>query len=245
MRTYIGKVIFSRGLKNLGAQIIYSLLLALLLISNFTGVSQAQAAEEDPLVNSQSRPNVSGLENTFEALTFTDPEERLSSEPLSQVAPPSPLLNGLVAYWNMDETSGTTLSDSLGSKNGTLINGTTWDVNGKLSGGINLDGINDYVSLPHIPFDNKSYTISAWIKLDVLDSNRTWFSQQHSYIKNKLLHLRTYPDGKVRFGQYFNDLTTGPGILQVSTWHHVVYVYDYLASPKLRKIVVDPKSWTL
>ncbi|MDK1082110.1 MAG: hypothetical protein QGD88_11620, partial [Anaerolineae bacterium] len=164
MRTYIGKVIFSRGLKNLGAQIIYSLLLALLLISNFTGVSQAKAAQEDPLVNSQVRPNDSDLENTLQALKFTDPEERLSSKPLSQVATPSPLLNGLVAYWNMDETSGSTVADSTGSNNG-IATGTTI-TNGKIGNARNFNGSGDYITesngLP-VRTSSVSFTVSGWV----------------------------------------------------------------------------------
>lgn len=55
------------------------------------------------------------------------------------------LTEGLVGYWKLDETSGTTAADSSGNGNtGTLTNGPTW-VTGKIGNGLDFDGSNDYV----------------------------------------------------------------------------------------------------
>ncbi len=44
---------------------------------------------------------------------------------------------GLVGYWNFDEQTGTTASDSSGSgNNGTLVNGPTWTAGKVGSGGV-------------------------------------------------------------------------------------------------------------
>lgn len=55
---------------------------------------------------------------------------------------------GLSLWYKFDETNGTTAADSSGNgKTATLVNGPTW-VAGKKANAVNLDGSNDYVSLP-------------------------------------------------------------------------------------------------
>lgn len=70
---------------------------------------------------------------------------------------------GPVAYWAMDEGSGKTASDSAHGNDG------------ELSGGIDgnaaeFDGDGDYVSIPGDLDIPGSFTVEAWINLDVLKS---------------------------------------------------------------------------
>lgn len=95
--------------------------------------------------------------------------------------------NGLVGYWRFEDNTGTSASDSSGNTlTGTLTNGPTW-INGKFGPGINFDGANDYVNIPHNTLLNQtSMTASGWFyprtaasgdKLFVRDdgsSNRFW-----------------------------------------------------------------------
>jgi len=76
-------------------------------------------------------------------------------------------LEGLISRWELDEGSGTTAYDSVGSNHG-IIHGAQWTT-GIIGGALNFDGINDYVEVP----DNESQQIKtnqlavmAWIKLD-------------------------------------------------------------------------------
>ncbi len=81
---------------------------------------------------------------------------------------------GLVLYYDMNSTSGTTLNNkaSGGSYSGTLMNGTAWVTSGCLAGprnALDFDGINDltgdYISFAASPvYDNSTLTIEAWIK---------------------------------------------------------------------------------
>ena len=66
--------------------------------------------------------------------------------------------SGLVGYWKLDETSGTTASDSAGSNNGT-VNGSTFTT-GKINNSLSFNGTSDYVSIPRMNYDE--ITISAW-----------------------------------------------------------------------------------
>jgi hypothetical protein len=76
---------------------------------------------------------------------------------------PSPLLTDLIAYYDMDETSGTTMFDShTGGYDGTIYNGPT--LNGS---DYTFDGINDYVLIPDndvFSFTDEVFTIQLWWK---------------------------------------------------------------------------------
>jgi uncharacterized repeat protein (TIGR01451 family) len=82
------------------------------------------------------------------------------------VPPPS----GMVAWWPLDETSGTTAFDIAGSvaNNGTHMNGPM-PVPGKVNGALRFDGVDDYVKVPHQPeldFGAGDFSIDAWIKAE-------------------------------------------------------------------------------
>jgi hypothetical protein len=71
----------------------------------------------------------------------------------------------LITYLKLDEGTGTTTADSSGNGNaGTLMNGAAWTA-GTSGAGVTLDGINDYVRIPHTATLN-AYPLSAavWFK---------------------------------------------------------------------------------
>ena len=53
----------------------------------------------------------------------------------------------LVAYWPMDENSGTTIYDETVNNNDGTVNGAVWTI-GKSGSGLNFDGIDDYIEIP-------------------------------------------------------------------------------------------------
>jgi len=84
----------------------------------------------------------------------------------------SPITNGLVAWYKLDEISGTNASDSSGNnKTGTLVNGPLWGT-GMVGGAVVLDGGDDYVSLPTgLMSSITNFSICAWVRLD---ANNGW-----------------------------------------------------------------------
>jgi len=95
----------------------------------------------------------------------------------------------LVGGWNFDESSGTNAYDSSGKGNhGTLINGPG-RIDGKFGKALNLDGVDDYVSLGNW-FNYQTFTISIWVNpadsqvtyADIIDNNHrsglSWVLQQ-------------------------------------------------------------------
>ena len=81
----------------------------------------------------------------------------------SCVPPPS----GLVAWYPLDEASGTVAKDlSAGNNPGTYLNGPV-SISGEVSLGRRFDGINDYVQAPSRPWLNlANFSIDAWVKVD-------------------------------------------------------------------------------
>lgn len=77
------------------------------------------------------------------------------------VPPPA----GLVGWWSLDETSGTTANDLFGLHDGTHQNGPA-PVAGKVGSGLSLDGSNDFISVPDDPeldVGTGDFSLSAWI----------------------------------------------------------------------------------
>ena len=86
---------------------------------------------------------------------------------INSVQEQSPVLNGLIGWWKMDEGTGLTTKDSsiLGN-NGTLTNMPVW-VGGKLAGhSLNFNGSNNYVDIGAGKLKAfATITITAWVNL--------------------------------------------------------------------------------
>jgi hypothetical protein len=140
--------------------------------------------------------------------------------------------SGLVSYWRLGETSGTTAADSQGSNTGTYTNGVTLGATGAIAGdsnkGASFDGVNDYVNVPDSSSLRPATQISleAWVKPNASVPN-------YASVATKTT-LNTWSDG---YGMYawqggidfwVNDdshdvFTTA---ISTSTWTHIVGTYD-------------------
>jgi hypothetical protein len=152
----------------------------------------------------------------------------------------------LVAWWRFDDGAGTTAVDSSGNGNdGTLEGGAQW-VDGRLNGAIQFNGSNARVVAPHIPLDNRSFTITMWVNPVLYTDEQVIFSQVQSNATNTSMHFRlggpniaagNVPARAVRMGFYSNDLDTAGGLIQDNTWYHIVFWYNF--ENQDRRIYVD------
>jgi hypothetical protein len=152
----------------------------------------------------------------------------------------------LLAWWRFDDGSGTTAADSSGNGlDGTLEGGTQW-VDGQLGGAIQFNGSNARVVAPHIPLDNRSFTITMWINPVLYTGEQVIFSQVQSNATNTSMHYRlggpniaagNVPPRGVRMGFYSNDLDTAGGLIQDNTWYHITFWYDF--DNQDRRIYID------
>jgi hypothetical protein len=78
--------------------------------------------------------------------------------------PTGTLANEMVAYWALDEGSGTLANDSSGNGRNGFIAGPTW-IPGEFNSALHFSG-SSYMSAAGIPAATASYTVSAWALID-------------------------------------------------------------------------------
>lgn len=135
-----------------------------------------------------------------------------------------------IAHWRFDENTGTTAVDSSNGLNGTLVNGAAWNT-GQLNAAVDLDGSDDYVSVPNTSRLSLSgqVTITAWIRPDIQTGTRTILIKGNYFLlKQTNYHLRAVGT-EIVFGH--SNLvdrtvsTTGANIAS-GRWHHVAVTSD-------------------
>ena len=132
---------------------------------------------------------------------------------------------GMVAWWPLDETSGSTSIDIAGFNNsGTRMNAPT-PVTAKVLGGLQFDGLNDYVNVSNqseLNFGTGDFSFDAWINTTdrtgakILVDKRTSSTGYRGYsffLMNGKLALQM-ADGT--YTQYFSPVSVADG-----NWHHI------------------------
>lgn len=139
--------------------------------------------------------------------------------------------NRIEGHWKLDETSGSTADDSVGSNNGN-VSGAQWTT-GQIDGALEFNGSSDYVSLSAIDaLEGNNVTISAWINADDPgDDYSPIFRQCNSAWNGYNLCIRTWTDAQ-------NNIHTqasfygGPNLvvrgdtIKADEWYHLVGTYD-------------------
>jgi Concanavalin A-like lectin/glucanases superfamily/Secretion system C-terminal sorting domain len=143
----------------------------------------------------------------------------------------------LVSYYIFNESSGTTLSDSKGSNNGTLTDmvGNEWQTSAAIFGSKNaldFDGSDDYVSITSdASLNNNTFSVEFWVKLD--DTPSSW---------DGIIDKGRYSSGDEWYFLTVDGASYAPGALTIifgvqglgelwldlgdNNWHHVVGTYD-------------------
>jgi hypothetical protein len=143
--------------------------------------------------------------------------------------------SGLVNWWRLDETSGTSASDGTGTNTGTYANGPTLGVAGALAGdsdtAVQLDGVDDYVAVSRPVVGD--FSIELWFRSNQgIGTGTTWSSGAGlvdagvpGTAKDFGVSLRS--DGKiiagVGGGGSETSIISGVGGFNNGAWHHVVF----------------------
>jgi len=137
---------------------------------------------------------------------------------------------GLIAYWNCNDSIGSTLRDSVAGLNAT-ISGAEFDSSGVAGGGLRFDGKDNQAVVydeanKGLPLGTADFTISLWVKplfyQDVHDTLR------YDIISKGLIRERGYTiaiAGKsftAVVGRSKNDLRDTKFDASVSAWYHLV-----------------------
>jgi hypothetical protein len=136
-----------------------------------------------------------------------------------------------VAYLKFDESTGTLAPDGTDNgRSGTLVNGPTW-VAGKTGNAVNLDGSNDYVTLPTGAINGlTTATFAAWVNLDALANWQRVFDFGTGTNNYLFLTPRFSSTGTVRFAirtpSVGEQIINGTAALSTGSWQHVAVVLD-------------------
>ena len=144
---------------------------------------------------------------------------------------------GPVGYWKLDESTGTVANDSSGNNNtGTLTNGPTW-TQGKVGGGVNLDGTNDYIAIPDSnSLDTTSgVTLAGWVKFNGLAEYQNIIAKRGADGSPSNYFLRTGGSlsggdtNQIQFGYHnggYYIVATTTANLVTNQWYYVSATHD-------------------
>ncbi|MDP4182114.1 MAG: LamG-like jellyroll fold domain-containing protein [Bacillota bacterium] len=202
--------------------------------SNFTPTATATSTSTPTMVPWTSTPtftyNSTSTPTKAPSTSTPTPTKASTTSAFTPTNTPTPAPTGLwnIARWyKFDETSGTVAADSSGNlQNGTVNNGATWVTNAKMYGGLDLNGSDQYVSLPAgITSSLNDFTISAWVNLDTLN---TWVRIFDFGVgTNSYMHLTAKSgSGVLKFGITTNgyaneEQINGTSALPTGSWQHV------------------------
>lgn len=152
----------------------------------------------------------------------------------------SPAYNatGLVAYYKLNSTSGTTATNSCtntSSINGTLNNGPTWNAASSLSfsaNSMNLGASTDYLQADITSAGSNKMTIEGWVKFNSLTNQQNFFGMYQSLgatsycraipFKNSSNYLDFYLANTAGTASFVTTSYT----VSANTWYHLAFVYD-------------------
>jgi len=139
------------------------------------------------------------------------------------------VLAGLVAWWRLDEKEGDLAYDSSGNGHtGVLKGNPTWQPSGgKVGGGLQLDGEDDYVETEYAT-DLPCWTLAVWVKSPVgpTEGDPSGPVHREKNLQINWNHPLEFARGTamVCTGGTWRSATFGQ--LTADTWYHLVASYD-------------------
>jgi hypothetical protein len=138
---------------------------------------------------------------------------------------------GLVAAYGFEEGLGTATGDASGAGNTGALVGARWTAAGRYGGGIELDGVTQFVAVEASPTldGGAQLSLEAWVNPTRVDGYRivldkTLGGQPSNY-------YLAVVDGELEFGFYdetdeiWSSHTTNGAGLRTGTWYHLAAVY--------------------
>ncbi|MHC4533191.1 MAG: LamG-like jellyroll fold domain-containing protein [Planctomycetota bacterium] len=143
-------------------------------------------------------------------------------------------VEGLVAYWKLDEAEGSIAYDSIGIYDANVFGEPIWQPDGGMVGGALLfDGIDDYIDMPFI-FETEELpsSIFAWVKGEESERLQVIVSVQKG-----LNLLSVHPDGRLvtSRGGFPIEFMYSKTIITDGQWHNLGFAWD----GSIRSIYVD------
>jgi hypothetical protein len=150
-----------------------------------------------------------------------------SNQASANVPAPS---SGVVAAYSFNAGQGTTLADVSGSGNHGTLSGATWTTSGRNGGGLNFDGINDWVTVnDSASLDlTTGMTLEAWVRPTA--TGTVWRTLVFKERAGGMVYAMyanqntNRPVGQVDIGGERNAI--GTAAVPLNTWTHIATTYD-------------------
>ncbi|WP_167377748.1 LamG domain-containing protein [Streptomyces malaysiense] len=201
--------------------------------------------------------NINGTAGGYSGLYTTTPAGALIEYPGT-----APDTNGVAAFgspvtvgyyntasasWPLNDATGASAADAIGTNNATLKGTATWANDSRRGTVLSLDGTTGYAvsnssalqtgthtdPADGTTTDNDSFSVSAWVKLNSLTGNSDFVSQSDSAGNANAFQLYYSSGSHVWAFDRHDDDTTGTNFTAVygskattGTWTHLVGVYD-------------------
>ncbi len=155
---------------------------------------------------------------------------------VTPVSTTTPTTTGLIAAYNMNEGSGTVLTDRSGNgRNGTLVGTPTWEA-GKNGLGLTF-GSSDNVNFGStLPLQGISkFTLSAWVKRDSANA-KVEIGRQNT-AGGDTVAIELWSSGYIDFGvSPSGSYTAGSAYSNDTNWHYVTMVFDGTQSSNANRL---------
>ena len=148
----------------------------------------------------------------------------------------STLLDNLLGYWKLDETSGSTSNDEVGSNDATLGAGCSFTSSGKINYGVDFtSSTTGVITVPQAVLMNQltdKFTLSMWIKFDTLSSGLAYECDLFSSLSSGATAIEILMASNDRIIAYIRSSggiwhsCNGPIITDTTNFMHFVYMVN-------------------
>lgn len=140
------------------------------------------------------------------------------------------LIDNCEAYYKLDVDS-SSQTDSTGNGNTGTVTSATYTSSGKINGGYDFDGSNDYIDIDGIQTyvkKTEDYTVSLWFKADTPnDSGGVIFQSGTGATDRNVIRLAGNSlVGNIYTGSWINNNIGSTSFTDTSSWHHIVMIRD-------------------
>jgi len=149
-----------------------------------------------------------------------------------------PYSGNIAAYWSLNQTTGSTMSDSTGLNNGTLYNMTSpsggWVTSG-VNNALQFDGSNDYAIVNHsgrLSYTSGDFSVGIWAKPETVGIYTGLISTDIASDQGWKIFMDA---GYNHFRARYNSLVLDYPTILAGEWHH----YGYVKSGTTLSIYMD------
>ena len=139
---------------------------------------------------------------------------------------PLPASENLVAYWKLDESSGSAKESVNGIYNGTITGVTQGVFPSKIGTSYLFNGNNQYIEVDSAPNLSTNWTVSAWVNSTTLKNYAGIFSKvEDDRTGGENFMLVVHDNGEIGSGDGAWAFSSGANINE-GNWYHLAWVFD-------------------